>query len=409
MSSRTRPYRLAVLNSHPIQYFAPLYRRLSEEPDVDLTVYYCSRQGAEEYVDREFGTSVQWDVPLLDGYRHVFLRNLSPAKVVGGFFSLINPSIAPELLNERYDALWLHSYTHVTWWLALAAARLRGTNILYRSESSLVYDQAVRRPAAIQLTKNLVLRAWLAQVSACLSIGTLNREFYIARGVDPTRIFHVPYAVDNDYFARRADAARGERDQLRAELDIDPDAVAFLFAAKMISKKAPLELINAYAEMKQSNRALIVAGDGELRREAEELVAARGIPNVSFLGFVNQSDLPRVYAAADVMVRPDGIYKGDWGLTVNEAMASGLAVLSSDGIGASVDLVHDGVNGYRFPFGDARALTATMDRMASDPERVRQMAQRSRELIAGWDYRACVAGVRTALRSLDGDGGSPAR
>ena len=86
-----KSYRLAVLNSHPIQYFAPLYRRLAETDDIDITVYYCSRQAVEPgHLDPGFGHEVIWDVPLLDGYRHKFLSNLGGDRGVNGFLSLVN-------------------------------------------------------------------------------------------------------------------------------------------------------------------------------------------------------------------------------------------------------------------------------------------------------------------------------
>jgi hypothetical protein len=96
-SSTSRIHRLAILNSHPIQYFAPLYRRSARESEIDLTIYYCSRQGLAEHVDPDFGVSVQWDVPLLEGYESRFLPNPRRRDRVGGLFSLINPSIVREV------------------------------------------------------------------------------------------------------------------------------------------------------------------------------------------------------------------------------------------------------------------------------------------------------------------------
>jgi hypothetical protein len=72
----TNKYRLAILQSHPIQYFSPLFRRIAQEPDIDLTVYYCSHQGSREYRDPGFGTSFKWDTPILEGYQYRFLPNL---------------------------------------------------------------------------------------------------------------------------------------------------------------------------------------------------------------------------------------------------------------------------------------------------------------------------------------------
>lgn len=401
--SAGRQYRLAVLNAHPVQYFGPLYRRLAQEPAIDLTVYYCSREGVEEYTDREFGTRLKWDVPLLDGYTYRFLPNLRRGPV-GGFLSLINPGIAREIIRERYDALWLHSYTYLTYWIALAVARLCQVPVLYRTESSLTYDARLKRPLHVRVLKPLVLRFLFSRISRFLSIGTLNTQFYLHYGVPENKIFHVPYTVDNVYFARRIEALKPQRDQLRRRLGISSAEVVFLFAAKMTAQKAPLELLRAYEQVRQPGKALIMAGDGPLRQQAEAYAASRNLAGVHFVGFVNQSQLPEFYAISDVFVRPDGLYKGDWGLTVNEAMASGLAIITTDCIGAVVDLVRDGENGFVVKYGDVSQLSAAIDRIVAEPESCRQMGRRSLEIISTWTYEECVAGVKQALTSLEGTG-----
>jgi glycosyltransferase involved in cell wall biosynthesis len=395
-----RRYRLAVLNTHPIQYFAPLYRRLAGHPEIDLTVYFCSLQGAMGYVDSGFGKVVEWDVPLLDGYQHKLLPNLRPGGEVGGFLSLINPAIVAELWRSRYDALWLHGYNYLTHCLAVPAARLAGSEVFYRTESSLLYDSRVRRSPLVRLLKPALLRLLFSQIRSFLAIGTVNVEFYRHHGVPDDRIFHVPYSVDNDYFAERSARHRPERERIRAQLGIAPDAVTFLFPAKMISLKRPLEVLQAYERVPAANKALLMVGDGPLRDEAEAYTHRRELKGVRFLGFVNQSELPRMYAASDVLVRPDGVSKGDWGLTVNEAMASGLAVIATEAIGASIDLVRNGDNGFMVRFGDLEELAAAMSRAAADPERCVRMGRRSSEIIATWGVEQCVDGVLEALHSL---------
>src|SRR6185503_10281762 len=116
--------KLAVLNTHPIQYFAPLYRRLAQEPDLDLTVYFCSRQGLDEYLDEGFGERFKWDTSLLDGYRHKFLPNLRRRDQVTGFLSLINFGIIRELRRNRYDALLVNGHNHASYLIAMVAAKL---------------------------------------------------------------------------------------------------------------------------------------------------------------------------------------------------------------------------------------------------------------------------------------------
>jgi glycosyltransferase involved in cell wall biosynthesis len=392
-----RKYRLAILVSHPIQYFSPLYRRLAKEPTIDLTVYYCHEPKDESAFDPGFGTIVKWDVPLLDGHRYVVLSNLRKKVSLSEFTGLINPSIVPELFRHRYDAIWLHGYNYATHLLALLTARLTGTPIFYRSESTLTYDRVIRRSWIIRWLKPLFLRLLFREVSAFLATGTMNSDFYRHYGVDKNQIFLVPYTVDNEFFIERVANLRASRDENRAAMGISPDTVAFLFPAKLIPIKRPLQALEAYRLVRHSKKALLIAGDGELRGEMEKRVASDDIPGVHFLGFVNQSELPRIYAISDVLLRFDGATKGDWGLTVNEAMASGLAIIASNQIASVVDLVRPGQNGFIANFDDQQSFTQAMESIAENVDTCKDMGHRSIELIHSWSYEQCVEGVLAAL------------
>ena len=89
------------LNSHPIQYFAPLYRQIHSDNRVPLTVWYCSDESIRGKMDKGFGKKVKWDIPLLDGYESVFLKNRSwKPSIHKGFWGLFNPGIVHELYKQ---------------------------------------------------------------------------------------------------------------------------------------------------------------------------------------------------------------------------------------------------------------------------------------------------------------------
>jgi glycosyltransferase involved in cell wall biosynthesis len=200
----------------------------------------------------------------------------------------------------------------------------------------------------------------------------MNADFYRHYGVDQNRIFLVPYTVNNDSFTDRAARLRIDRDKIRAGMGITTDAVVFLFPAKLIPIKRPLQALEAYKLVRHSKKALLIAGDGDLRGEMEKRVVQDNIPGVHFLGFVNQSELPRIYAISDVLLRFDGATKGDWGLTVNEGMVSGLAIIASDQIASAVDLVRPGQNGFIAKY-DQQAFTQAMESIAEDIHRCKNM------------------------------------
>lgn len=385
------PYRLAILASHPIQYFAPLYRRLAQEPAVDLTVYFCSRQGLESRLDRGFGRPVQWDTPLVDGYEHRFLGNIRQSDNVGGFFSLANPGIIRELARGRYDALWVHGHNYATNLAAIAAAKLLGIPVLMRGETHpgltrAVWKETVRRPLMQIFYHHLV--------DGFLSIGTRNESYYTSHGVRPDQIFRVPYVVDNSFFAR----GEPDRERIRGELGLPSDLPVVLFASQLAPRKRLAELLEAYRRLRAEGMrlGLLVVGSGPEEERLRRVVRDLAIPDVIWAGFRNQSELPALYAASDVFVFPS--VQEPWGLVLNEAMSAGLPVIVSEEIGAAADLVRHGESGFLFPGGDVDALTERLRLLVQNPDLRRTMGERSRQIMENWDIERCVQGVLAALR-----------
>lgn len=401
-NDRSGAYRLAVVNSHPVQYFAPLYRKLAAEPDIDLTVYFCSRAGVEGYEDEGFGGErLAWDVPLLDGYDHEFLRNLRGERVPGGFWSLVNPDIVPALRDGEFDAVWLHGHAYATNLLAVLGARAAGSALFMRCETHLGLERSpVRRGL-----RELLMPGFYRLFDGCLAIGTRNAEFYRHLGVPDDRIFLVPYVVENRRFERGARLTGDERARRRRDLGLPPpDVPVLLFLSKLIPRKRSIDLLEAYRRIRfegNARAALAIVGAGPERGRLEEFVERQDLADVHFLGFRNQSELPSIYGACDVFVLPSE--DEPWGLVVNEAMCAGLPVVVSEEVGAAADLVRDGTNGFRFPSGDVEELAERLRLLVDDPEARASMGTASREIVKEWDLQACVDGVGRALRQVRGE------
>jgi glycosyltransferase involved in cell wall biosynthesis len=392
--SHERPFRLAVLNSHPIQYFAPLYRRLAALPGMDLTVYYCSRQSTTGGLeDPGFGREVVWDVPLLEGYRYRFLRNVGGDRGVRGFLSLTNLEVVAALRRGRYDALIVHGHAHFTVLLAIAAARMLGTAVFMRGESNLMLASTPFRRAA----RGLLLRGLYRACNAFLYIGRLNREFYLHHGVPADRLFFVPYTVDNERFARGREARNAEAASLRQALGIAPQAIVVLYASKLIARKRPLDLLEVHRRLQATDHPteLLIVGDGPLLAEFRCPVESESIPRVHIAGFRNQAELPVFYAAADVMVLPSD--DEPWGLVVNEAMAVGVPVIATDRVGAAADLIRDGETGFTYRVGDVDALVRHLAAIASDAKLRSRMSENCVRVMKEWSYDQCIIGICEAL------------
>ena len=386
-----RPPRVAHLVSHPIPYFAPLYRELAARSVIDLTVFFYSDATAREFADPGFGRSVAWDTPLFDGYRHRFLPSASRTDVSTRMTKRPNWDIVREMASGRYDVLWVHGYAHMTTWLAVAAARARGMRVLVRDEQTLLHT----RPLHKRLLKSIALRALYGQASA-LYIGEQNRRYFQRYGMPESRMFAAPYCVDNAYFQKEAGALAARRDEIRARFGITDDAPVVLFSGKLIEKKQPLQLIEAFARVRRTRRcALLIAGDGPLRAEAEQLVAQLRVPDVHFAGFLNQNEISQAYAAADLFVLPSQLHE-TWGLVVNEAMNFGLPVIVSDKVGCGADLVRDSKNGFVVPHDSVERLAASIETLIADPAMRTRFGEESRRIVSQYSIEGAADGIVAA-------------
>jgi glycosyltransferase involved in cell wall biosynthesis len=380
-------YRVAIVASHVIQYQAPFFRLLAQHPDLDVEVLYCSTDGAETYLDAEMKTTFRWDLDLLSGYRSRFLRNHGRGE---GPARLINPAIVPAILRGRYDAvIFFLGWGTVTSMLGLAACRLADTPILLFGDSSF--------PPPPRFTRDLLLRTIFRMTHAFLVSGLVNTDYYRHYGADERRFFLVPWAVDNQRFIDASRFSPGEREALRESLGFLPADLVLVFSAKFIPRKDPMTLLRAMARMR--NRARVAAlflGNGDLLAEMRAFVETHSL-RAHFAGFINQSDLPKHYAAGDVFVLPT--LDDPRGTVVNEAMACGLPILATDRLGAVGDIVRHEENGFVFAPGDDEALAAHLDRLIEDPVLLRKMAAQSRMLIEDWSYERGVIGVLEALRT----------
>jgi glycosyltransferase involved in cell wall biosynthesis len=382
------PLRLAHLVSHPIQYFAPLYREIAARPEVDLTVYFYSDATAREFHDSGFGRRVAWDTTLLDGYDARFLPSAARTGIAGPFLRRPSLDIVREIAAGGYDALWVHGYAHLTTWLAVAAARARGMRVLIRDEQTLLHGRAPHKRAL----KEVALRALYSQAHG-LYIGERNRAYFQHYGMPDDRLYPARYCVDNEFFRAKAAELAPRRADVRASFGIEGDAPVVLFAGKLIEKKQPLLLIEAFARVRaQQLCTLLIAGDGPLRDEAEALVAHLGVPDVRFAGFLNQSELPSAYAAADVFVLPSQLHE-TWGLVVNEAMNFALPVVVSDKVGCGADLVRSGENGFAVAHDDVHALAGAVCTLVADAGLRERYGARSRKIVQGYSIEACADGI----------------
>ena len=391
-----RRLRLAYFESHPVQYRAPLLRRIAREPDIDFTAFFSSDFSLRGYHDPGFGTRVEWDIPLLDGYQHEFLPRLRDNGTIGVFRPL-NRGILRRLRRGHFDAVWVFGYSRLASIQAIVSAQLLRIPIILRAESNLA-DRP--RTAGTLAAKRMLAPLLRSAVSCVLPIGQANREYWKRYLGDDFPMAPMPYAVDNEFFRRRALEAAPRREELRSELGLKPGRPIVLYASKLQTRKRCIDLVEAWIRLAPSAGVdpaayLLIVGDGEERASLEARVRDSGLSSIRFLGFRNQTELPRYFDLCDGFVLPS-IHE-PWGLIVNEAMNAGRPVIVTDQVGCQADLVHHGLNGFVYPALDVAALAGCLRQLLADPALRASMGENSLRIIAGQSFEEDIAGLRRAL------------
>ena len=387
--------RLAVVASHPVQYQAPWYRALSAA--VDLHVFFAHRIQPGDHARSGFGVSFEWDTPILDGYSHSWLDNVSLRPGVEHFRGCDTPGVGSALERGGFDAVLVNGWQLLSYWQAIRAARRMNIATMVRGDSQLVTARtAVRRSA-----KRILYPRLLKAFDAYLAVGERNDAYYRHYGVPASRIFRSPHCVDNDFFARKAAAARALPGGPRQAMGIPDGALVFMFAGKLIDKKRPMDLLAALDAVRRDVPEVhgLIVGDGPLRPELEEHRRRRGTP-CTMIGFLNQQQIGTAYAAADAVVLPST--GGEtWGLVVNEAMAAGVPGIVSDQTGCVPDLIVEGTTGYSFACGDVEALADRMRRLAEMRRRRETMRAAILQRIARFSPEAAASGVVAAMDHMN--------
>ena len=380
--------RLALLASHPVQYYGPLYRALAAH--VDLTVFFAHRPMPAEQAAAGFGVPFEWDVDIIRGYRHTFLGNVARMPGTHRFGGCDTPAIGDLLANGRFDALLVHGWHLKTYAQAIIAARRLGLPVLVRGDSHLATPRSTLKKAVKWASFPALLRLF----AAVLYVGHLSRAYYRHYGYPPERLYFSPHCVDAEWFAARSTVAA--RHALRRRLGIADGVTLLLFAGKLLPFKRPLDLVAAAAICRREGRTVevAVAGDGELRGPLLSAAHAAHVP-LHHLGFRNQSEMPAAYAASDALVLPSDS-RETWGMVANEALACGRPIILSDGCGSAVDLVGDAAAGISFRTGDRSALAAAIGALIDNPPPTARIAATS----ATYSLPAATAGIVDALAAV---------
>jgi len=408
--------KLAIFSTHPIQYYSPWFRHLTEQGEslsgslskaqassLSFEVFYAHKQTAKGQAEAGFGVEFDWDVPLLEGYPHRFLKNVSQRPGLEWFGGCDCPEIGEILVREGFTHVLQIGWHKKVFWQAFWAAKKVGIKLLSRGDSQLGMTTSPLKRAV----KYLLYRFLLPRFDAHLFVGQRNFSYLRHYGVPKERLFFSPHFVDNYWWQERSQSSgkigdgRWKMGGSQAPNSHLPTAISeksgavFLFAGKFISKKRVSDLLEAAAKVPEAR--VVLVGDGPLRGQLEERASRPDLKGrVEFTGFKNQQELPAYLAGADCLVLPsDGTET--WGLIVNEAMACGTPAIVSRACGCEPDLIDEGETGYSFPLGDTHALTNRLRLFGQNKDR--DWGSAVRKKVAEYSMAQATDGLMKAIRS----------
>lgn len=370
--------RLAIITTHPIQYYAPLFKLLHQYKKLEIKVFYTwGENGSATKFDPGFGRSIKWDVPLLEGYDFQFEKNTAKNPGSHGFWGIKNPELIKNIKAWKADALLVFGWAYKSHLQTLIYFKNK-IPIFFRGDSTLL-DKKNSYKNSI---KTVLLKLVYSRVDHAFFVGTNNKAYFKYYGLQEKQLTFAPHTIDNERFAKDRLA---EATALRTKLGVASTDILILFTGKFIPKKNVTLLIQGFELLNQQNTHLLLVGNGPLEEGLKaEKSMLKTASRIHFLDFQNQSVLPIIYQSCDLFCLPSSNNE-TWGLAVNEAMACGKAVLVSDKVGCAVDLVAEGKNGLVFQSENVADLAQKLKKLCQDKLLLKDFGVASSEIIRSWN------------------------
>jgi glycosyltransferase involved in cell wall biosynthesis len=390
--------RLAVVTTHPIQYYAPLFRLLAKEPEIELNVFYTWSQSSQgSKYDRDFGKMIEWDIPLLEGYPYEFVNNTAKDPGVHHFKGIINPDLNKKIRAWKPDFLLIIGWNFRSHLACMSYFKGR-TPVLFRGDSTLLDE----KPGLKRILRRIFLRWVYHKIDYALYVGRNNHDYFYKHGIKENQLYWVPHTVDNERF-NGLNAYEQEVIQWRRELGLGDNDLVVLFAGKLEPKKDPDFMLRLAQHLSDPRLKLIIVGNGKL----EEELKMKGSPDnrIIFLDFQNQQKMPLIYRLCNIFVLPSAGPGETWGLAINEAMACKRPVIVSAKCGCAPDLVEEKMTGWVFEPGEKGDLKIKelLQKILDERSILDSMGDQAWQKLQSYSYPVAIEKIKQVLENIGSD------
>ena len=380
--------RLAIVTTHPIQYYSPVFKLLHERNKIDIHVFYTWGEKSIEKHDPGFNRKIEWDVPVLEGFPYEWVKNESNDPGSHHFKGIINPGLIDQINTWKPDAILIYGWGYHGHLKAIRYFKNK-IPVFFRGDSTLLDEKKGLR----SLLKSIFLKWLYRHVDHALYVGSNSKAYFKKYGLCENQLSFVPHAIDNSRFdVDIEDKALS----LRKKLNISNNELVIMFAGKFEEKKSPELLLDAFINLKKPGTHLLFVGNGPL--ESRLKLKAEGFINIHFLDFQNQSQMPIIYRVCDIFCLPSKGPGESWGLAINEAMVCGKAILVSDKVGAAADLIVPGKNGAIFEGGSLNDLIVNLEKLLDAGKyELQKMGEYSKIKIKDRDFETQVKAIESII------------
>lgn len=362
-------------------HVTPLFQILAKK--VDLTVFYCAKNEANR----------MWNEKP-KGYQFKVLPNLS-VKIRGRdlFTYFINPTIIKEISKLKPEIVITAGWDIFAYQIAFFYCKLKGIKYILWSGST-KYEKSWRREVSKPLVKIIVKGS-----DACIAYGTRAKEYLESLGAESKKISISLNTTDINRYRILAGKYRKSKSSLKKKMNLG-DKYLIMYYGQLIHRKGVDILIDAYERVKKQYKvaALLIIGSGPLETTYKRIVDRRKLKDVVFIKDPGDIEICRYYAISDLFVLPSR--EEVWGLVINEAMACGLPIITTNRVGASADLVLDGRNGSIVGVGRSKDLSRAMINLIKNDELLNRYSVYSRNFIKNFTPKSASVSFINTIDSL---------